>query len=154
MILATFNTEGFPIGFYKPEIHTEIPSGAIEISQQDYHTYISAPGQFRRDETGSIEYYDPPVSPAHIQQQLTSAVRLHLDEIAHQRNYDSIITAVSYSTSPHPKYGPEGIAARDWRDEVWDTCYQILADCQEGKRTIPTKEELIEGLPPMEWPTV
>lgn len=86
-------------------------------------------------------------SPEKIQARLVAAVQRHLDAKARERGYDSIFTASTYATSLHLKFGPEGIAYRDWRDKVWDYCYVVLADVQAGLRSIPTEAELLAELP-------
>lgn len=87
-----------------------------------------------------------------IKQTLVQAVQKHLDTTVKSRGYDGILSAASYSTSPHPTFGQEGIAARDWRDSVWLYCYQVLAECQAGTRAIPTPENLVSELPILTWP--
>lgn len=37
-----------------------------------------------------------------------------------------------------------------WMDEVNDYCWRVLNDCGEGKRTVPTVEELLAELPVLE----
>lgn len=37
-----------------------------------------------------------------------------------------------------------------WMDAVNDYCWQVLKDCGEGKRTVPTVEELLAELPELE----
>lgn len=89
-----------------------------------------------------------------IQQQLTSAVQRHMDSMAEERNYDSIISCCTYATSLNPKFSAEGQAAVEWRDNVWVVCYQILDKVKADQRQIPTEDELIALLPSMEWPAV
>lgn len=79
----------------------------------------------------------------------SAAVQEHLDAEARARMYDSILSAVSYQTSSHPKFGPEGRAFAAWRDDVWTYCYAALDDCTNGRRSIPTPEELVAELPPL-----
>ena len=37
-----------------------------------------------------------------------------------------------------------------WMDAVNDYCWQVLVDCNEGKRTVPTVDELLAELPVLE----
>ncbi len=76
------------------------------------------------------------------------AVQNVLDSAAQARGYEGILSASTYATSKHPRFGPEGIAFRDWRDACWDYCYQALTDVQAGKRQIPEVKELLAELPP------
>jgi len=89
-----------------------------------------------------------------IQEQLTSAVQRHMDLVAGERNYDSIISCCTYATSLNPKFSAEGQAAVEWRDNVWVVCYDILNDVKTGQRAIPTESELIALLPVLEWPAI
>jgi len=82
------------------------------------------------------------------------AVQDHMDVVAGQRNYDSMLSAATYAASKNGRYGLEGKACVDWRDDVWDTCYAILSDVEAGNRTPPTVEELISELPTMVWPVI
>lgn len=43
-----------------------------------------------------------------LKEQITAQVQLRLDDFAASRGYDGIVSACSYATSQHPKYGPEG----------------------------------------------
>jgi len=71
----------------------------------------------------------------------------HLDDQAAQLDYFTILSACSYASSTHPRFGPEGRALRDWRDQVWAAGYQILNDVAAGIRTMPTDEQLLVELP-------
>jgi len=91
---------------------------------------------------------------AGVKQSLISAVQQHMDTVAGERNYDHLISASTYATSKNPKFSAEGQAVVEWRDEVWVTCYTILADVEAGLRPVPTEAELLAELPAMVWPAV
>ena len=84
---------------------------------------------------------------ARIQKQLTNAVQRVLDSKAQELNYDSCLSVCSYIDTGVPKFDDEGRAFRAWRSAVWAKGYEILAQVQEGKREIPSEEELIAELP-------
>ena len=84
---------------------------------------------------------------AEIQAQLTNAVQRVLDAKAQELNYDSCLSVCSYIDTGVQKFDDEGKAFRAWRSKVWAKGYEILAEVQEGKREIPTEEELITELP-------
>lgn len=91
---------------------------------------------------------NPPPTLAQVQAQLSAAVQRHLDEVAQGRGYDNINSAVSYADEPEePKYQAEGRAFRKWRSKVWRRCGEVLADVHDGKRAVPTAQELINLLP-------
>tara|TARA_R110000772_G_scaffold268703_1_gene397728 strand:- start:431 stop:856 length:426 start_codon:yes stop_codon:yes gene_type:complete len=76
----------------------------------------------------------------------TELVQNHLNSVARESGYDDIFTAISYATSSHATRGPQGVAFRDWRDTVWDTCNVLLGTWQTGG-TEPTLEEVLAALP-------
>lgn len=82
-----------------------------------------------------------------IQKQLTDAVQHVLDSKAQELNYDNCLSVCSYIDTGVAKFDAEGKAFRAWRSAVWAKGYEILAEVQEGKREIPTEEELIAELP-------
>lgn len=82
----------------------------------------------------------------------TAVIQKHLDDKARERGYDNILSAASYATSPHPRFGPEGTAYRDWRDSCWETGYDLMAEVAAGTRPMPSDEELIALLPVLTLP--
>ena len=84
---------------------------------------------------------------AQIQKQLTDAVQHVLDAKAQELLYDNCLSVCSYIDTGVPKFDAEGRAFRAWRSQVWAKGYEILAEVQEGKRAIPTTEELLAELP-------
>ena len=78
----------------------------------------------------------------------TDVIMKHLDAVAQGYGYTNIFTATTYATSLNPRFGPEGIAFRDWRDQVWTYGYQIISDVRANLRTMPSDAELITELPP------
>lgn len=93
---------------------------------------------------------EPPKTPEQIQKDLTDAVQRHLDNVAKTRGYDGILSACSYAAHPNP-FQSEGIAALNWRAAVWVQCYQVLDAVKSGAIEIPTAEQLVAGLPPINW---
>lgn len=83
---------------------------------------------------------------AHKELMFTIGVQAHMDAVAQSYGYDNIRSAVSYATSTDINFGPEGVAFRDWRDEVWNICTSLLNDWQNGGAE-PTLSDVIEGLP-------
>lgn len=94
----------------------------------------------------------PPPTVDEIVAQLTQVVQGHLDATARQRGYDGILSACTYATSGNARFAAEGKACVLWRDAVWATCYEIMAEVMGGTRAVPTAAELIADLPTMVWP--
>lgn len=86
-----------------------------------------------------------------IQKMLTAGVQSYMDTKAQERGYDNIHTACSYANSTDEIFKAEGTACLAWRDSVWRKCYNILDEVKQGKRAIPTLEEVIAELPVLVW---
>lgn len=103
------------------------------------------------------EYYECVAIPVHvptaeeIQKMLTGGVQAYMDTKAQERGYDNIHTACSYANSTDKVFKAEGTACLAWRDSVWRKCYNILDEVKQGKRAIPTLEEVIAELPVLVW---
>lgn len=76
----------------------------------------------------------------------TNSVQAFMNAEAGKYGYNDMFTAVGYATSTDSKFGPEGVAFRDWRDNVWNICYSLLDDWRNGGIE-PTVEEVISSLP-------
>lgn len=79
----------------------------------------------------------------------TNLVQNYLDTKARERNYDNILSLCTYATSTNEKFRREGQAGVEWRDAVWNKCYEILAEVQVGTRTAPA--DIIAELPIFTW---
>lgn len=99
-----------------------------------------------------IEAMYPMVQSAMLQTQVVSAVQSRLDDFARTKGYDGILSACTYATSAVPSFKAEGQYAVNSRDSYWATCYQILGAVQQGLRALPSLEEVIAELPPLQWP--
>jgi len=81
------------------------------------------------------------------------AVQKHLDDTARERNYDNIMSLCTYATSQNSRFQAEGQAGVEWRDQVWEYCYQRLDAVMSGSQSVPTAEELVSELPGFPWPS-
>ena len=86
-----------------------------------------------------------------IQKYFEDAIEAYMTSVVQTRNYRDIHTAASYVNSTNEKFAKEGAACNKWRDDVWNKCYDILAEVKAGKRVIPTLEEVIAELPVLVW---
>lgn len=81
------------------------------------------------------------------------AAQKQLDDFARTRNYDGVLSAATYATSPDPVFSAEGQYCVVIRDDTWNMLYQILEEVQSGTRPPPTSvEEVLALLPVPEWP--
>ena len=83
---------------------------------------------------------------------LVCAIQLELDKKAHERSYDNMLSLCSYATSTLPRFRSDADLAVPWRDAMWEKGYEILDAVIAGERQIPTRDELLAGLPVFEWP--
>ena len=83
---------------------------------------------------------------------LTATLQGYLDREAQTHGYDGILSLCSYAASTHPRFGKEGREGIKFRDAVWAYGYQVLDDCEAGRRPVPTDEELLAGAPVLAWP--
>jgi len=77
---------------------------------------------------------------------IEKSVQMILDTQAKAKGYDSILSACSYSGHTNP-FQAEGQSFVTWRGLVWEHCYKVLVDVQDGIAPEPTIEELIASLP-------
>lgn len=83
---------------------------------------------------------------------LQAVVQRRLDEWAKERGYESILSLCTYATSTVPKFQAEGQRGVEVRDTCWQFGYSLLAQVESGQAPIPSEDELLQMLPPMEWP--
>lgn len=82
---------------------------------------------------------------------LTAALEAHYDSKARERKYDNRLTCALRAGYPGP-FQAEGTAFAVWMDTCNAYAYQVMADCQNNLRAIPTAAELIAELPELVWP--
>lgn len=88
-----------------------------------------------------------------IRDQIVAQVQDRLDTFAQSKGYDNIVSACSYATSQHPKYGPEGRYCVTAREQTWDALFAIESDVIAGNRPMPQNYDEIAGeLPALSWP--
>lgn len=97
-------------------------------------------------------YVAPERTPDDIRAELTAVVQAHLDAVAAERGYDSMLSLCSYATSTVPRFAAEGQAGVAHRDAVWMACHAVEDAVLAGERAVPTGAELVAELPAMVWP--
>ena len=146
-------------GKYIGEVEAELDEWQTEIAGRPCYKGIAnavwdappvAEGKTAYVTFNGWELRDNP-TPAEIQAELTKAVQTYMDTKVQERGYDGILSACSYVNTGIERFDNEGAACRAWRSAVWDKCYAMLAEVQDGTRAVPTVEELISELPKLEW---
>lgn len=175
MIYIKFNDSPSIIGVKFKRISENVVSlgGITDINSSGFKTYTesgSMLGDFREYKTlyrvlnnevqysnnGEVYVEAEPFVPREptqeeIKQALIDGTQDYMDEVARTRGYDSILSACSYVSTGVERFDVEGEQARIWRSAVWAYCYAQLDLVLEGKRSIPSLEELIEELPKISW---
>lgn len=104
-----------------------------------------------------VQFTEPPLTQddiLRIRGRLIAAVQIRLDAFAQSRGYDDIVSACSYATSTHPRYGPEGRYCVSAREATWDAMFAVQAAVEAGTRPMPMSLADIESdLPALTWPT-
>lgn len=96
---------------------------------------------------------DQAAQNAATQASIIQQTQARLDVFAMTRNYDNILSACSYSTSPTLKFSTEGQYCVAQRDATWAKLLEILDEVTAGTRPVPTGYAEIEPeLPPLVWP--
>ena len=86
-------------------------------------------------------------------QSIVDATQKRLDDFAHTRNYDGILSLCTYATSAVPKFKREGLYGVEARDATWAALYTILAEVEAGTRPPPSGFADVEAnLPALAWP--
>lgn len=144
-------------GFYDDGIHADIPPDAVPITEVERASLLagqSAGKLIAADTHGRPVLQDPaPPTPGQIAQSIAIQVQAHMDAQAKQAGYDDIRSAVTYADEPAVlKFQAEGQCFRAWRSLVWDRCYQLLDEVQNGTRTPMTADQVIAELPMLQLP--
>jgi len=78
---------------------------------------------------------------------LLAGVDAHLNAAARAKGYDNILSAAVRAALPGSPFHADGVAFGTWMDQVYATCYQLMAAVQAGEAEEPTLEQLIAMLP-------
>ena len=103
-------------------------------------------GEQTEVETGEAEPIAPPTIDDY-----RAAVQVHLDAAAQSRLYTDGNSLATYAASTNPQWAAEAQAFVAWRDAVWAQVYGMWASPPDP---VPSPEEVVAGLPLIEWPGV
>lgn len=139
-------------GFYCDELHgDEMPSDVVEVPDELYVTLVGKAIEAGPDGLPREIEVAPPTFEER-KTALLAAVDAHLNTAARAKGYDNIINAALRAALPASPFHDEGVAFGNWMDQVYSTCYQILAEVQGGSMEEPGRDELIAMLPVLVLP--
>lgn len=125
-----------------------------------YYYYDIATGDYRgcgnEDVYEGYEVRTTPPEPKpktndEIISELTQALEAHYDAIAQTKRYDNRFTCALRAGYIGP-FQADGVAFAQWMDTCNAYGYQVMSDCLNSLRTIPTSAEFIAELPLIVWP--
>lgn len=96
-----------------------------------------------------VHQTEPMTQHEYLQQHYTDVVQKYMNDTVKAKGYDDVFTCISYVNSTDETFRAEANKVLRWRDLVWRTCYEILADVEAGNREIP--QDVIAELPKLEW---
>jgi hypothetical protein len=86
------------------------------------------------------------------QRELESAVDAFMDSKARVKGFRDRHSFALRAGIPGSSWHAQALVFGAWMDAVNDYCYQVQLDCLDGKRTVPTVDELLAELPVLEVP--
>lgn len=93
------------------------------------------------------------VTLTQFQKNVTQLISEYIENVAKEKDYDSALSCVSYSTSTNTIWQAEATAFISWRDSVWEFCIEQYALIETGEISQPTEQEVIDALPQITWPS-
>lgn len=91
-----------------------------------------------------------PKTSAEIQRELEAAVDAFMDSKARVKGFRDRHSFALRAGITGSSWHAQALVFGAWMDAVNDYCYQVQLDCMDGKRTVPTVDELLAELPKME----
>lgn len=82
---------------------------------------------------------------------LEHGVEAYIDSVVRLRGYNNIYTCISHMSSKIAQKAKDAEVASDWRDQVWVTCNELVAEYMGGQIGELTLEQVIAELPVIQW---
>jgi hypothetical protein len=136
----------------------QIEAGNINFRQPDDEILIgewNVPNVERpleADLLAESDLYEIPYLKKSLQDSCQQYFAKHVEDEAILKQYSSAVSCASYVLSTNPQWKAEAEAFIAWRDAVYAYGISIISDV-EGGAAIPTMEQVIAGLPKMNWPS-
>ena len=129
-----------------------LPSEYIQVTMDEYfHIFhMVEHGEYvfsGSNEENPLEVVKKTTSLEELIKMYDLAVEEMLNTEARKKGYADIRSAALRAAIPESPFYQEGKKYAIWMDEVYSSCYKIQNDVFQGKREIPTVEELLSELP-------
>lgn len=145
--IGLFQIEDLPYPAYDPITQGVNALPLVQVGnryQQGWQVYSLSPEQIAANKAAAAKA---------LQDSIVQQTQARLDTFAQTRQYDGILSACTYATSPTPKFAAEGQYCVAQRDATWAKLYEIMAEVQAGTRPVPSSFADIEPeLPTLTWP--
>jgi hypothetical protein len=140
MKYTILDANGLPTAFYSDDIHGNIPTDAIEITDEQWLECINNSGH-RCFKDGILVPYTITLTAAETFAQTEAtynqAVQAYIVSIAQKKGYRDDVSCASYFNDPHQPFASDAQAFVPWRSSVWLQCYTDLASIQAGTMPMP-----------------
>lgn len=84
--------------------------------------------------------------------QMVDYAQKRLDDFAAKKNYDNMVSLVTYLDSAVPKFAQEAQIGKEARDNTWLPLIQFMEGIQTGVTPIPRKmQDIVDLLPVLTW---
>ena len=137
------------IGFYDDDIHENIPTPNVQISDTAWTNALNISANYYDKDNNALIVKDFR-TPEEIQidtiKSFDKAIQRHLDTKAQEFRYDNMMSARSYAGYDN-EFQAEATTLAKWASACWTKAGQIQTDVQNGTIDTPTTQELIEMLP-------
>lgn len=74
--------------------------------------------------------------------------------VARSKDYGDAVSLASYVNSTNLQWKAEAEAFVLWRDQVWESLYDLYSILSEGADPVPSIEAVMQSLPVITWPQV
>jgi hypothetical protein len=137
----------------------------VEMSIQEsdpiplYHTRSAPPEVpegfylIMRDGWKLVQGPKPELADSATEQDLVDFAKNYLDNFARTRNYDNIMSLISYAQSMNPQFQAEaeyGVVARDL---VWAKVIETINSSVENQKPLPSLAVFQAEMPQLVWPS-
>lgn len=165
----TIYVDGFPIEcIFEPHkpflkaVQWDGVKGHLEFEMPDGE-YTNAPCNYVEDVKNYISIWETQKiineTPEEIAQDnvvaiFKKAVTDWMDDKVREREYDDVVSCVTYENDENPKFAAEAAAVKRWRSKVYTKCYELLNAYTRGEYAegdIPDVETFLNMMPQLEW---